>query len=390
MTTNIAKKVKMKNMIIVSLLPFLFYAGAAAVFPYYNLVFRAKGLNLEQIGILLLVPRIFSLFSIMIWGGIADSFNIQKSLLPLALFLTIPFIFLSYHYDHYETILIYYCIYSFCSAPIIALIDNTILDIAGKDYGIARVWGSVGWGIGSIITGEVAEKFGLVNSLWIYGIFIGLAIIIAFLVPESPKIEAVPFWKNIGFVSQDKHWIGFLLAVTLSGYGLFIISNYSPLFLEDLGASMSFIGLTNLSCILWEIPVFLFTPLLLRKFDRVKLIWVSILAMFLRCALFSIIKTSAPAFYIQMLHAPSYALLFSAGVAFVRDISPKGFSASGQALFSTMYNGAGGIIGALGGSMLYEYYGPQVLFSSGAIAALIGMLLLGLFFYKKPVKALQS
>ena len=390
MTTDLTQKVKTKHMILVSLLPFLFYAGGAAVFPYYNLIFRAKGLNLEQIGILLLVPRLISLFSIMIWGGIADAFNMQKHLLPLALFITIPFIFLTYHNENYESILIYFCIYSFCSAPVMALIDNTILDVVGKRFGIARVWGSVGWGVGSIITGAVAEKFGLINSLWIYGICIGLTIIVALMVPDSPKIEAVPFWKNIGFVSQDKRWIGFLLAVMLSGYGLFIISNYSPLFLEDLGASMSFIGLTNLSCILWEIPVFLFTPLMLRKFDKVKLIWLSVFAMFLRCALFAIIKTPMPAFYIQMLHAPAYALLFSAGVDFVREISPKGFNASGQALFSTMYNGAGGIIGALGGSMLYEYYGPHVLFNSGALAALIGLILLVLFFRKKPLVKAQS
>jgi predicted MFS family arabinose efflux permease len=71
----------------------------------------------------------------------------------------------------------------------------------------------------------------------------------------------------------------------------------------------------------------------------------------------------------------------------VREISPKGFNASGQALFSTMYTGAGGIIGALGGSMLYEYYGPHTLFFSGAIAALIGIVLMVIFFRKAPAKA---
>ena len=388
--TGIQSGISKKNKVIASLISFLYYAAAAAIMPYFNLVFRNKGLSIEQIGILILIPRLLSLFSVMIWGAISDTFRLQKFVLPLSMGLTIPFIAATFHFNEYTPVLVYYSIYSFCSAPLAALVDTTIVDLIGDDYGKARVWGSIGWGLVSIATGHVADSFGLESTLWLYVLLMGIGVVVAFFVPDTPKIESEPFWKNINLIGKDKRWIGFLLTVTLSGYGLQIIANYGPLFLEDLGASVSFIGYTNVTSIIGELPVFFLTPWMLKKFDKTKLIMFSLFCMFLRCGFFAIIKSPQPALFIQMLHALSYALLMSAGVAFVREISPKGFGASGQALFSTMYTGAGGIIAAIGGSILYDYHGPHTLFLSGAIAALLAIAIMGVFFQRKPQEAVCS
>lgn len=368
-----------KDKIITSLLIFFFYAAPGAIVPIYNLIFRAKGVSIEQIGIMLLIPRILSFFSGSLWAGIADAFRLQKKLLPLAMLLTIPFVVAIYFAQGFISLLIWFCLYSFCFAPLIPLTDNAVLDVMGEqsnDYGKIRVFGAFSWGISAWLAGVVADTYDIYLTLWMYVVFISITIIIALLLPEPPDIEVVPFWRNFRIVTKDWRWIGFLTSAVLSGYGQMLMISYISLFLKDLGSSVTFIGLTATASTLSEVPVFLLAPALLERYDKKRVIQISLAGLFLRCALLAIIKVPFPALFIQALHGLSYAVFWVTSVSYVRDISPSGFHASGQAFLSAMYFGLGGVLGALGGGFLYENLSPQVLFFSGALAAALGFMLI--------------
>ena len=376
-----------KKYVITSLLIFFFHAAPGTIIPIFNLIFREKGVSLEQIGFLLLMPRIFSIFSSPLWAGIADAFQLHKRLLPLVMALTIPLAGAIYFAQGFVSILIWFSIYSFFFAPLIPLTDNAVLDVMGEhsnDYGKIRVFGAISWGLAAWLAGVVADMYGINLTLWLYVIFISIAMVISLLMPESPQIEVVPFWKSLRIVTKDTRWIGLLSGAIFGGYGQILMINYIALYLRDLGASVSFIGLTTTVSTISEVPIFLLAPRLLERFDKKKVIQVALLGLLLRCALLAVIKVPYPAIFIQMLSSLSYALFWITNVAYVREIVPVGFNASGQALIHGMYMGVGGMLGTLAGGFIYEAIGPSMLFFSGALAAGIGILLVGLLLNSKP------
>lgn len=369
-----------------------FYASLGTIVPFFNLVFRSKGLGLEKIGLLMLIPRILSLFSSMLWAGIADNFHLQKKIIPIAMFSALPFVTVVFLADEFQNILIFYCLYSFCFSPLVSLTDNAVLNIVGNknDYGKIRVWGSLSWGISAWLTGMLTDQLGMNAILWVFMILMTFAIFFAWKLPEVPIVKHEPYLQNIRVIVKDRKWIVFILISILSGYGLMATVSYLPLYLQDLGASTNLIGLASTVCTLSEIPIFLLSPMLLRRFDKMKIIQVSLIGLIIRCSLYTLIQTPSPAVFIQLLHSISYALFNAVAVSYVREISPSGFSASGQALYKTMLAKVGGVLGALGGSFFYENYGPKVLFLSAALGALTAYILLLVDSRTKKVEEFQA
>ena len=80
---------------------------------------------------------------------------------------------------------------------------------------------------------------------------------------------------------------------------------------------------------------------------------------------------------LQLLHGPSFSLLWVAGVAYADELAPKGLSASAQGLFATMVMGWGGVVGALVGGVLYDGVGAAAMFrwtAAGTLTCLVVVL----------------
>lgn len=366
---------------------YFYYAAVGSLLPFITLLFRAKGLTLDEISLLILIPKILYLFSVMLWAGIGDMFHLQKKLLPIAMLLTLPFLSATFFSENFQAILFFYCLYSFCFSPLLSQTDNAVMNIIGKnknDYGKIRAWGSVAWGVSAWLVGIVTDIYSLDVILWIFIVVMGLGAVFAWQLPEMPKVKPEPYVKILRGISHDKRWIIFLFVAALAGYGRMVTVSYLSLFLQDLGASISFIGFATTTATIMEIPIFLLSPMILQRFGKMKIIRIALIGLALYCGFYSMLQTPFPALFIQLLNAFTHALFTAAGVSYIREISPKGFSASGQGLYKAIFVGIGGIMGALGGGFFYEKYGPNTLFLSVTIGAVIALLLL--FFDSKNKK----
>ena len=89
----------------------------------------------------------------------------------------------------------------------------------------------------------------------------------------------------------------------------------------------------------------------------------------------------------QLLHALTFGVFHTAGVAFVQLKVHPSRRALGMAVYMSMGIGVSGFLGSAAGGYLLEHLGFRTLFGSYAIVPLLGVLLLLLV--RKPMRELS-
>jgi PPP family 3-phenylpropionic acid transporter len=130
-------------------------------------------------------------------------------------------------------------------------------------------------------------------------------------------------------------------------------------------------GLTLTAATISEIPIFLYSQRFLKRWSPSFLLAVSIFFTALRA--FGYIAISAPwqVLLVSLLHGPTFALMWIAGVAYANKVAPPGLGATAQGVFTGLVMGLGSALGAFTGGFLYDTYGPIATFYFAGGACLI-------------------
>ncbi|RKP20180.1 hypothetical protein ROZALSC1DRAFT_21628 [Rozella allomycis CSF55] len=146
--------------------------------------------------------------------------------------------------------------------------------------------------------------------------------------------------------------IMFFVMITLVGISFSVISNYLFIFLSKrVGADTAILGISTPFSIALEVPTFYFSEYVIKRFGIAKMIFTTHLLMILRVVLYMFMPSFVPnAYYmlpIELLHGISYALLWSAAVAYVQNRAPKGLGSTFQGVLSTLWSNMSSSIGAV-------------------------------------------
>ena len=115
---------------------------------------------------------------------------------------------------------------------------------------------------------------------------------------------------------------------------------------------------------------------LLVRIGARRLLIGALLAWTVRLLLYSLIVIPMWLLPMQLLHGPTYAAMWIAGVAYAKHLAPERARAAAQGLFTGVMVGLGGFMGGLLGGVLYEWLGPAWLFQITAVLTLLGAILL--------------
>jgi MFS family permease len=354
---------------------FLYYAAAATLLPFLTIYYQDLGLTGTQIGFLAGLPPLLSLVSAPVWGVVSDTRKQRKLslliaiggaiLLALALSVVRGFIWMI------PTVMLF----SFFFSPIMPLVDTTTISLLGgqkERYGRLRLWGAVGWGVAAPVVGWLIETDSATWSFWAYAALMALGLLIALNVPETGRL-ATASQTNLRIFSASPRWLLFLIIAFSGGMCLSMISNFLFLFLRQLGADEFSLGLTLTVATLSELPVLFFSNRLLSRWNERQLISAALLFFAIRALAYSLIVVPWLALPIQLLHGPTFSLMWIAGVSYADRIAPTGLEATAQGLFSGVMLGIGSAAGAFLGGLLYEHVGLVMMFRLAALISLVGM-----------------
>ncbi len=360
---------------------FLFFSSVGLWFPFLNLHYQQNvGLGQQQIGLLSALSTLVTVIGSPLWAGVADRLNLHKRLLTLILIVApIELVILVLARD-FGVLIGLVCVQALISAPISPLADSAVLELLGDEkhrYGSLRFWGSVGFGLTAFAGGFIIERFGINTAMVGYLLLMWLAAAATTRLPRSPAIVQ-PKLRDLSRILGDSRWIMLVLALVLVGICAASLMSFFPLYMADLGGSTSWYGFTTFGSSVSELPVFFLAPLLIQRGHSRKLLMVAFASFAVRALLVSITRDPWFALVPQLLHGLCFAALWSAGVAYARQIAPPGWSATAQSLLSISYFGIGQGGGSLLSGWLYSTAGPVRMFQVAALFAIAALVVFAL------------
>jgi len=356
---------------------FTFLSAAACLLPILSLYYDSRGLSGEQIGILASLPPLLTLFGASLWGGLADATGLHTRLLTFAMVgVSIASAGILWS-TTFPALMLTVFVFSILFAPLFPLSDNAILRLLRSEtqrYGRIRLWGSIGWGIAAPLIGAVMEWGGL--DWGFYG-FIVLMLVGAAVSIRLPQASARSgqYRKNLTALIRNRRWLLFLAVIFTGGIGLSVVDNYLFLYLNSMHASSIIMGLALTFAVLSEIVVFYFVDRILDRFGVSHVLMAALLLYVVRLMVLSLVQVPWVVLLLQLLHGPTYALMWSAGVAHAKESAPAGLEATAQGQLSSAYGGLGAVAGALIGGYLYEHIGAHLMYRTTGFLILGGLVL---------------
>jgi len=360
---------------------FCFYAANSSLLPFLALYYRESGLSGTQIGLLVGLSPIITWLAAPFWGALADTTRQHRAILLTTIISTMVTVALIGLVNGFWWLVPIVGLYAFFSAPIIPLVDNSVMSMLGERrelYGRQRVWGSIGWGVSAAVAGVLIDRFGQGVSFYVYVFFFIILALIATKLGVSGGAIGQPFWQGMRALAGNRALVIFLITVLFTSIGSGIVNNYVFIYLKDLGATGALMGISLTVATLSEIPVFYFSSILLRKLGARGLLVLSLLAYVVRMLAYTLLPPVWLVLIINLLHGLTFAALWVAGVSYANEVAPPGMGATAQGLFSGMTMGLGAAAGALLGGLLFDSFGPIVMFRTGAAVVMVGIIFFAL------------
>jgi MFS transporter, PPP family, 3-phenylpropionic acid transporter len=360
---------------------FCYFAAGASLLPFLVLYYKQLGLPGPQIGLLAAIPPLTFLIAAPIWGGLADATQQHRRLLNLALLGTLSLaLTLRFRFStSFLALAVLVMLFAFCLAPIIPLVDSSalaFLDERKNQYGKLRLWGAIGWGLSAPLVGRLVEQHGLNWSFYSYSLFLLAGLILSAGLPIAQASIGRGFWRGLRLLAGNRHWLFFLALIFAAGAGSSLINNYLFLYMADLGASKTLMGLALSVATLSELFIFATSDRLLDHWGVRGLLSLALAALLLRLVAYALLSNPWLVLPVQLLHGFSFSALWVAGVAHADRTAPSGMGATAQAIFSGVSMGLAAAIGAFLGGLLYERLGLAALFGWGAAGLLLTLALL--------------
>lgn len=272
-----------------------------------------------------------------------------------------------------------------------------------SQFGKQRVFGAVGFGLGSLLTGIAIDKTFHINYFdynssrgkspnYLTAFFIYLCAngLLFFLIScgldvvreEKSKI----MWSRVKEILSDKLVIFFLLYVFIMGVVGGVIMLFLFWFLESLGASQSLLGLSSAVMCLSEIPVFALCSKMINRFGHVGVLCLSLTFSILRVTFYSLLTNPWYVLLIEPLHGITLAAMWSTAISFASLLATPDLYTTIEGVVTGFHFGLGWGLGAVFGGLFYHAYGPRNLFRGCIVLCGVGYVILAVVYRLKQRK----
>jgi PPP family 3-phenylpropionic acid transporter len=307
----------------------IFFAAYGSIIPFLVLFYEENGLVGREIGLLSAFPPLMILLGSAIWGAIADITSRHRQILLFSILgASVSGLLIGFNQD-FRALIPMVMVFAFFISPIVPLLDNSVLETLkdrSDQYGKYRLWGAVGWGLATPTVGLITDHFGLGWSFNIYIFMMIIGFLVAYNMPVAQIGIGSDFRQGLSMLLRARRTQVFFLTMLFVGIGLAVIDVYLFLHLQNLGATNSLMGFTLTVGTISEIFVFIYADRLIKRWGTGKLLVISIFALALQLIGYSLIDKPAFGLLIQILHGPSFAGMWSAGVAIAKQVAPEGMA----------------------------------------------------------------
>lgn len=356
---------------------FCYFAFLGAFAPFWPLYLKSVGLSAAQIGTLLAVVPVTRMFGPAVWGWLADHHGRRIPFVRFTATMTLLVFAGTFFGTSYAWLFGVIAVMNLFWCGSLPLVEATTMAHLGDrftQYGKIRAWGSVGFVLVVVGTGQLLDFAGVRSLLWLILGLLLLHAVSVFFVTEAPRHvhhdDVHGVWDVVRRPEVLALFAGcFLMAVSHGPFHTF----YS-IWLVDHGYSKGGVGALWALGVLAEIIVFFtWTRLSARVSPRPMLLFAYATAAVRFLAVAWLPDSLVVAVLCQIAHAATFGCFHGAAVALTHRFFRGRHQSKGQALYSGVGFGAGGAVGGLMSGYLWDHAGGAWTFTAGAIAGLLAV-----------------
>jgi len=359
---------------------FFHFAFIGAFSPYFGLYLKSLSFSAWDIGLVMSQMQLMRMFAPYLWGALADRQPRRTPIIRLAAAISLVSFVAFFFTTSLGGLLAAMALLAFFWSAALPLVETQTFDHLRDDparYSRIRVWGSIGFIVAVVGVGALLERWPIGNLLWmLLATLIGI-MACALLVPEA-KAHATasqPAPPLAAILRQTR--VRALLAACFAmsaAHGAYYV--FYSIHLAGHGYSTSLVGGLWSLGVLAEIGVFMVMAPLLRRFSLRTILLTCFAAAALRFVMIGWgVDSVAVIVVAQLLHALTFGAHHAAAIAAINRWFPGRAQGRGQALYSSLSFGAGGLFGGLLSGWTWDALGAGLTFSIGSLFALCGLAL---------------
>ncbi|PIK59853.1 putative major facilitator superfamily domain-containing protein 6 [Apostichopus japonicus] len=359
---------------------FLFMGSMVSFLPFVPVYMEQLGLNSFQIGIIRAVQPICTIIACPFWGTVADKFSIHRIVVLIGIAVGCTASGATYFtpsalnstttnstsggpspppLDWDDSLLTFSIMISLSTvfivflAPVNPMIDSNVMELLkdhpDTDYGKQRLWGAVGWGSMSGLTGLAMDTYVKYNpdgnrflpAYIIFALMMAPAIIPVLIMKFPPHSTPMSISKELLNLFREVKIIIFFIIAAVCGLSLGVIGTFQFLFLNELEAPSLVMGLTLTFTCVSEIPFMYLSDRFIQWFGHETVFSIVLFCYSLRFFLYSILQDPWHILPIELLHGICFGALWPAAASFANKVAPEGMGATVQTLMSAASLGLG-------------------------------------------------
>ncbi len=354
---------------------FLYFGILGVYLPFFNLYCYHLDFSSFQIGLLSALRTFSTALFPLIWGVLADKYNIRRPIFITSIICSTTIWSLYLLTADFKLMLIITAFYGIFYAPIISFLESFSMDLLAakkNDYGHLRVWGSLSFILVVILVGRLIDIYSAAIILVL--ILGGSAVqsLLAFAVPGVlAKKRETAFAASVKmFLNRRAMVFLFCAFLMLASHGTYY--GFFSIHLEQMGYRGAFIGFAWALAAIAEIAVMVGSARIFSRFDFENVLVFSFFAAALRWVILAGAESSGLILFTQLFHAFSYGSFHVASILYIDKLAPPEAKTLGQALNNAATYGMGIMVGFFGSGYLFEKIGAPNLFLICAALALTG------------------
>lgn len=348
--------------------------------PYLPLWLKELGLPIVVISLLTSVQSFTRVFAPYAWGALSDHTGERVRLLRLsAAIALVASLGLWWDGGAWWIGLVLLVLFTHTSS-MMSLTEAAMAHLVAGDwgrYGRVRLWGSAGFMLTVFAAGAWFEGHGMRDFPAWTAVTLGGVLLCTWWLPDVREKHAheQAVKEPIAPVLREPAVRWFFASLFFHVMAHFAIYGFLSLYLDALGYSKAMIGTLWAVSVLVEIAWFFAQGRLIGRLRMTQWLVVGGAAAVLRMALTAGLGGWVVALFVaQALHALTFASHHTACIAMLTQHFPGRLRGRGQALFTVIGYGLGGVLGVLAGGALVSWRGYEAMFGVATGLALLGTL----------------
>ncbi|MDT4291926.1 MFS transporter [Methylomonas sp. MO1] len=358
---------------------FCYFATLGAFLPFWSLYLKQVGFAATEIGELTAFLVATKIIAPNYWGWLADKTGRNLRLIRITSLLSVLcFAGFLYRSDYlwFAAVTVIFSFFWNATLPQFEAATLFHLQAEPQRYSQIRLWGSIGFIAAVLGIGRFLDQFSIAYLPWIIGSLMLLNWLMALITPEAKPRLTHTETGGIRQILMKPELLAFLLVYMLLqvAHGPYYV--FYSVYLKQHGYSATETGLLWASGVAAEVLLFMAMRQLLKWLSPRTLLLASVLLSVLRWLLIAEgVDSLALTICAQILHAATFGVAHVVAMQLLYHYFGERHQSKGQALYSSISFGLGGMIGSLYSGYFWDMLGGRLVYIIAALVCCVALLI---------------